>query len=81
MITVEMPAAFILSVNLTKHEAYSARPDAPVVPDVEAHRTQALRVALANGLVRAARAIAPNETTVQSPVRVPQRATVPPCHG
>jgi endonuclease V-like protein UPF0215 family len=59
---MEMAAAMVLSMNTMAVEAYSARPDAPVVPLVErAPRTDAIRAALAAGLTRAARAVQPTE--------------------
>jgi hypothetical protein len=56
---MEMPAAYIMGVNAMA-EAYSARPDAPVVPHVEpAPRSRPIRLALSRALHRAGDAVAP----------------------
>ncbi|GAT66240.1 hypothetical protein PS9374_01887 [Planomonospora sphaerica] len=55
-----MPAAFVLAVNGVTHEYASALPGAPVVPHVERpRRVRRVRKALADGLIHAARVIAP----------------------
>ncbi|MBG0820477.1 hypothetical protein HS048_06985 [Planomonospora sp. ID91781] len=57
---MEMPAAFVLAVNGVTHEYASALPGAPVVPHVERpRRVRRVRKALADGLIHAARVIAP----------------------
>jgi len=57
---MEMATAMVLSMNRMALDAYSARPDAPVVPDPErTPRAYALRTVLAAGLTRAARAVEP----------------------
>ena len=59
---IESPLAVLLSQELTR-EAKSALPHAPVVPDRVARPapTRRTRIALANGLQRAASAVAPAE--------------------
>jgi hypothetical protein len=59
---MEMPAAFVLSVNSVRHEAFSAGPHAPVVPYAEpAPRLRLVRAGLARRLARAAELVAPAE--------------------
>jgi len=61
-----LPFAVVLAVRGTRHQAWSALPDAPVVPD-EPRRTRPARTphaarsrtVLATLLERAARAVAP----------------------
>lgn len=56
-------AAMLMAIRLVKTEIESARPDAPVVPDVRRSRrirhTTGIRSALARALDRAARAVEP----------------------
>jgi hypothetical protein len=56
-----LPIAMIRSARLMDLEAYSARPDAPVVPDVERphHPVRRSRTAAAAGLYRLADLLAP----------------------
>ncbi len=56
-----MPAAFVLSVNGVRHEAFSAGPHAPVVPHVERAPVRRVRRALARSLEGMARLVAPAE--------------------
>ncbi|MFK3984371.1 hypothetical protein ACI2K4_28860 [Micromonospora sp. NPDC050397] len=57
---MEMPAAFVTTLNGVEFEFNSARPDAPVVPHVErTRRTRLVREKLAEGLVHAAQVIRP----------------------
>jgi hypothetical protein len=59
---MEFPSAYIIAINGMHDEAYSARPDAPVVPHIEpGPRAHPIRLAVANALERAARRIAPPE--------------------
>jgi hypothetical protein len=83
MVSMEMAAAFVMAVNSVNHEAFSAGPHAPVVPHVErTPRAQTLRFALAKGLSKAARAIAPAEyAPAGGPSGGPERVTVAPCRG
>ncbi|MEV4628525.1 hypothetical protein AB0J90_19875 [Micromonospora sp. NPDC049523] len=57
---MELPAAFVIALNDVEFEFNSARPDAPVVAYVERpQRARLVRTKIAEGLVRAARAIEP----------------------
>lgn len=68
---MELPTAFVLGVNGATSEAYSARPDAPVVPEPERRRrTREVRLSVARTLDRVARAVSPADTrTGQAVVR------------
>lgn len=57
---MELPTAYVLGVNAATSEAYSARPDAPVVPAKP--RPQRVRMSLSKALYRAARTVEPRET-------------------
>jgi hypothetical protein len=60
MRTMEMATAMVLAMNNMATEAYSARPDSPVVPyEPRTPWNHAVRTALAAGLSRAARAVEP----------------------
>ncbi|GGN97301.1 hypothetical protein GCM10010112_89420 [Actinoplanes lobatus] len=57
---MNFPVAIITAVASARHEAESARPEAPIVPHTERpRRTRRIRAGLARGLIRAAHAIAP----------------------
>jgi len=59
---MEWPSAFLIALNGMTTEAYSARPDAPVVADTAStHRTDLIRLTMARILYRAAQGIAPAE--------------------
>ena len=59
---MQMPTAYVIALDNVTREVDSARPNAPTVPyHKPARRTRALRLALARGLHRAARAIDPAE--------------------
>jgi hypothetical protein len=60
MSSMEMATAMVLSLNRMAQEAYSAQPGAPVIPDkTRAPWSHSVRVVLAAGLTRAARAVEP----------------------
>ena len=57
-----------LTVNGVRHEAFSAGPDAPVIPHVErASVVWRARAALARGLERTAKTIAPAQPAPECP--------------
>ena len=57
---MELPTAYLGGMSDVTREMYSARPDAPVVPQRErAPRTPRLRLSLSHALHRAAAAVAP----------------------
>ncbi|MFY1668671.1 hypothetical protein ACN27G_01730 [Plantactinospora sp. WMMB334] len=57
---MEPPTAFVVALGRVNAELHSAGPVAPPVPHAERPgRTRAVRVALAHGLIRAARLIEP----------------------
>jgi hypothetical protein len=59
---MEFASGFVTAVNEATREMNSARPNAPVVPHIERTRpTYPIRKAIASGLHRIARAIAPAE--------------------
>jgi hypothetical protein len=60
---MELPTAFVLGVNAAASDAYSARPDAPVVPEPEPRRrTREVRLSVSRVLHWAARTIEPRQT-------------------
>lgn len=66
-----LPIAMIMSQRLQRHAAWSALPDAPVVPErpakVRRPRAVRTRVALSQALDRAARAVAPAPSCSPAP--------------
>ena len=66
-----LPVAMIVSQRLQEHTAWSALPDAPVVPDkpakVRRPRAVRSRAALSGALDRAARAVAPTPSCSPAP--------------
>ena len=59
---MELPVAMIIGVDQVRRRFAECAPDAPAVPDaVRKPRDRHMRVALARGLIRLARAIAPPE--------------------
>ena len=58
-----LPMAMILAQKADRLQAFSALPNAPVVPEAPRVRAMRPRAALARGLERAAQAIAPPAPT------------------
>jgi hypothetical protein len=78
---MQIPPPFLIPAASGSLEAFSAQPDAPVVPDVDATSPlDRLRLAVAEHLAAAARAISPAGVAPTSS-RAPDRATVVPCRG
>jgi hypothetical protein len=78
---MQIPPPFLIPAASGSLEAFSARPDAPVVPHVERARPlDRLRLAIAEHLVAAAGAISP-AGRAPTPSRALDRATVVPCRG
>ena len=78
---MQIPPPFLMPAAPGSLDAFSAQPDAPVVPHLE--RTgpvDQVRFAVAEHLVAAARAISPARP-VPNPSRGLDRATVVPCRG
>ena len=66
-----LPVAMIMAEHLQRHTAWSALPDAPVVPDKPAkvRRPRAVRTrsTLSHALERASRAVAPTPSCSPAP--------------
>ena len=78
---MQIPPPFLIPAASGSLDAFSARPDAPVVPHVErTSPVDRLRSAVADYFVAAARVISPART-VSKPGRGVDRATVVPCRG
>jgi hypothetical protein len=78
---MQIPPPFLMPAASGSLEAFSARPDAPVVPEVaRTSPLDRLRSAIAGHLVAAARVISP-AGLVATPSRAMDRATVVPCRG
>ena len=78
---MQIPPPFLMPAASGSLDAFSARPDAPVVPDVErTSPADRLRCAVAGFFVAAARVISPVRP-VSNPDRGVDRTTVVPCRG
>ena len=78
---MQMPPPFLIPADSGSLDAFSARPDAPVVPHVE--RTSPidrLRCAIADYFVAAAHVISPSRP-LPNPAASIDGATVVPCRG
>ena len=78
---MQIPPPFLMPAASGSLDAFSAQPDAPVVPHVErTSPVDRLRFAIADCFVAAARAISPARL-VPNPSRGLDRATVVACRG